>query len=70
VEQTSENKLFNPIKRIDDKEPSWIAQESNQPTNKPHLLCRRLNITLYAFLLQPPSTVIRSAPFSNKPHHA
>jgi len=28
VKQTSENKLFNLIKRIDDKESSWIAWES------------------------------------------
>ncbi len=33
MKQTSENKLFNSIKRIDDKESSWIAQESNQQTN-------------------------------------
>ncbi len=28
MKQTSENKLFNSIKRIDDKESSWIAWES------------------------------------------
>ncbi len=28
VKQMSENKLFNSIKRIDDKESSWIAWES------------------------------------------
>ncbi len=28
MKQTSENKLFNLIKRIDDKESSWIAWES------------------------------------------
>ncbi len=28
MKQMSENKLFNSIKRIDDKESSWIAWES------------------------------------------
>ncbi len=28
MKQTSENKLFNSIKRINDKESSWIAWES------------------------------------------
>jgi len=42
-----------------DKESSWIAQESN----KSHLFCWRLNITLYVFLLQSLSIIIRSTLF-------
>jgi len=38
MKQTSENKLFNSIKRIDDKEPSWIAWESlKKLTNQKYL---------------------------------
>ncbi len=63
IKQTSENKLFNLIKRINDKESLWIAQELNKSTNKSHLLYWRLNITLYIFLLQSLSIIIHSTFF-------
>jgi len=56
VKQTSENKLFNSIKRIDDKESSWIAWESlkNSQTKNISLINNilpwRLNTWSYAFI--------------------
>jgi len=40
------------IDKFNDKESSLFARESIKSTNKSHLLCWRLNITLYIFLLQ------------------
>ncbi len=56
VKQMSENKLFNLIKRIDDKEPSWIAWESlknSQIKNTlliNNILLWRLNTWSYVFI--------------------
>ncbi len=56
VKQTSENKLFNSIKRIDDKESSWIAWESlKKLTNQNiflinNILSWRLNTWSYVFI--------------------
>ncbi len=56
MKQTSENKLFNSIKRIDDKKPSWIAWESlknSQIKNTlliNHILSWRLNTWSYVFI--------------------
>ncbi len=46
------------INRFNDKESSLFARESIKSTNKSHLLCWRLNITLYVFLLQSSSIII------------
>ncbi len=46
------------IDRFNDKESSLFARESIKSTNKSHLLCWRLNITLYVFLLQSSSIII------------
>jgi len=48
------------IDRFNDKESSLFARESIKSTNKSHLLCWRLNITLYVFLLQLSSIIIHS----------
>ncbi len=40
-----------------------LENQSNQSTNKSHLLCWRLNITLYVFLFQSSSIIIRSILF-------
>ena len=40
-----------------------LKNQSNQSTNKSHLLCWRLNIILYIFLLQSSSIIIRSILF-------
>jgi len=40
-----------------------LKNQSNQSTNKSHLLCWRLNITSYVFLFQSSSIVIRSILF-------
>ncbi len=56
MKQTSENKLFNSIKRIDDKESSWIAWESlknSQIKNTfliNNILFWRLNTWSYVFI--------------------
>ncbi len=56
MKQTSENKLFNSIKRIDDKESSWIAWESfknSQIKNTfliNNILSWRLNTWSYVFI--------------------
>ncbi len=56
MKQTSENKLFNSIKRIDDKESSWIAWESlkNSQTKNilliNNILFWRLNTWSYVFI--------------------
>ncbi len=56
MKQTSENKLFNSIKRIDDKESSWIAWESlkNSQTKNilliNNILSWRLNTWSYVFI--------------------
>ncbi len=56
MKQTSENKLFNSIKRIDDKESSWIAWESlkNSQTKNifliNNILFWRLNTWSYIFI--------------------
>ncbi len=56
MKQTSENKLFNSIKRIDDKESSWIAWESlkNSQTKNifliNNILLWRLNTWSYVFI--------------------
>ncbi len=56
MKQTSENKLFNLIKRIDDKESSWIAWESlKNSRNRNTLLINnilswRLNTWSYVFI--------------------
>ncbi len=56
MKQTSENKLFNSIKRIDDKESSWIAWESlknSQIKNTlliNNILFWRLNTWSYIFI--------------------
>ncbi len=56
MKQTSENKLFNSIKRIDDKESSWIAWESlkNSQTKNifliNNILSWRLNTWPYVFI--------------------
>ncbi len=46
------------IDRFNDKESSLFVKESIKSTNKSHLLCWRLNIILYVFLLQSSSIVI------------
>jgi len=51
------------IDRFNDKESSLFARESIKSTNKSHLLYWRLNITLYVFLLQSSSIIIRSILF-------
>jgi len=48
------------MNRFNDKESSLFAKESIKSTNKSYLLCWRLNITLYIFLLQSLSIVIHS----------
>jgi len=48
------------IDRFNDKESSLFAKESIKSTNKSYLLCWRLNITLYIFLLQSLSIITRS----------
>ncbi len=48
------------IDRFNDKESLLFARESIKSTNKSHLLCWRLNITLYVFLLQLSSIIIHS----------
>ncbi len=56
MKQTSENKLFNSIKRIDDKKSSWIAWESlkNSQTKNTllinNILSWRLNTWSYVFI--------------------
>ncbi len=56
MKQTSENKLFNSIKRIDDKESSWIAWEllKNSQTKNifliNNILSWRLNTWSYVFI--------------------
>ncbi len=56
MKQTSENKLFNSIKRINDKESSWIAWESlkNSQTKNisliNNILFWRLNTWSYVFI--------------------
>ncbi len=40
-----------------------LENQSNQSTNKSHLLCWRLNITLYIFLFQSSNIIIRSTFF-------
>ncbi len=56
MKQTSENKLFNSIKRINDKESSWIAWESlknSQIKNTlliNNILFWRLNTWSYVFI--------------------
>ncbi len=56
MKQTSENKSFNSIKRIDDKESSWIAWESlknSQIKNSSlinNILFWRLNTWSYVFI--------------------
>ncbi len=48
------------IDRFNDKKSSLFARKSIKSTNKFHLLCWRLNIFLYIFLLQSSSIVIHS----------
>ncbi len=56
IKQMSENKLFNLIKRIDDKEPSWIAWESLKNSQIKNIslinniLFWRLNTWSYIFI--------------------
>ncbi len=56
MKQTSENKLFNLIKRIDDKESSWIAWESLKNSQIKNIslinniLFWRLNTWSYIFI--------------------
>ncbi len=56
MKQTSENKLFNSIKRIDDKESSWIAWESLKNSQIKNIflinniLFWRLNTWSYIFI--------------------
>ncbi len=56
MKQTSENKLFNSIKRIDDKESSWIAWESLKNSQIKNIslinniLFWRLNTWSYVFI--------------------
>ncbi len=56
MKQTSENKLFNSIKRIDDKESSWIAWESLKNSRNRNtflinnILSWRLNTWSYIFI--------------------
>ncbi len=56
MKQTSENKLFNSIKRIDDKESSWIAWESLKNSRNRNIflinniLFWRLNTWSYVFI--------------------
>ncbi len=56
MKQTSENKLFNSIKRIDDKESSWIAWESLKNSQIKNIslinniLSWRLNTWPYVFI--------------------
>ncbi len=56
MKQTSENKLFNLIKRIDDKESSWIAWESSKNSQIKNtllinnILFWRLNTWSYIFI--------------------
>ncbi len=56
MKQTSENKLFNSIKRIDDKESSWIAWESFKNSQIKNIslinniLFWRLNTWSYVFI--------------------
>ncbi len=56
MKQTSENKLFNLIKRIDDKESSWIAWESLKNSQIKNILLInnilswRLNTWSYVFI--------------------
>ncbi len=56
MKQTSENKLFNSIKRINDKESSWIAWESLKNSQIKNILLInnilfwRLNTWLYIFI--------------------
>ncbi len=56
MKQTSENKLFNSIKRIDDKESSWIAWESLKNSQIKNIslinniLSWRLNTWSYVFI--------------------
>ncbi len=51
------------IDRFNDKESSLFARELIKSTNKFNLLCWRLNIILYVFLLQSSSIVIHSTLF-------
>ncbi len=51
------------IDRFNDKESSLFARESIKSTNKSHLLCWRLNLILYVFLLQSSSIIIHSTFF-------
>ncbi len=56
MKQTSENKLFNSIKRIDDKDSSWIAWESLKNSQIKNIslinniLFWRLNTWSYIFI--------------------
>ena len=56
MKQMSENKLFNSIKRIDDKESSWIAWESLKNSQIKNIflinniLSWRLNTWSYIFI--------------------
>ncbi len=56
MKQTSENKLFNSIKRIDDKESSWIAWKSSKNSQIKNIslinniLSWRLNTWSYIFI--------------------
>jgi len=59
IAQESNRSIDSTIKNL----RCLLKNQSNQSTNKLHLLCWRLNITLYIFLFQSSSIVIRSILF-------